>query len=121
MVIQGSKVLVLGGWGLVGMAVCKRLIEEGASELVILSLEQWQAEDAVNTLQKETDIKLVPVWGNMFVRDELKDLGRNEILNNPENRQIMMLDLLNDLTDEILNQDFLYQVVKRYNPQIIVD
>ncbi len=121
MVIQGSRVLVLGGWGLVGMAVCRRLIEEGASELVILSLEKWQAEDAVATLQKETDINLTPVWGNMFVRDSLKDLGRNDILNNPDNRQMMMQDLLNDLTDEILDHSFLYQVVTKYNPQIIVD
>ncbi len=121
MVIKGSKVLVLGGWGLVGMAVCKRLIDEGASELIVLSLEKWQAEEAVSDLKKVTSVNLVPVWGNMFVRASLKDLGRNEILNNPENRALMMDDLLGDLSESILDHSFLHQVLIKYNPQIVVD
>ncbi len=119
--IKGSKVLVLGGWGLVGMAVCKRLFEQEAGEIVILSLEKWQSEEAVEILRKKTDIKLVPEWGNMFVRHTLKDLNRDQILNNDTNRKVLMHDVLDDLTDDILENSFLYQVISKHQPHIIVD
>jgi len=121
MIIKDKKVLVLGGWGLVGMAVCKRLIEEGASELIILSLEKWQAEDAVRDLKKLTDIQLTPEWGNMFVRASLKDLGRNDILNDADNRAKMIDDVLSDLNQDMLDKSFLFQVMTKHNAHIVVD
>ncbi len=119
--IKGSKVLIFGGWGLVGMAVCRRLIQEEPKEIVIMSLLKHQAEEAVELLGKKTDIKLVPEWGNIFVRDQLKDLSREEILNSHENRQILINDVLNDLNEDILNHSFLYQVISKHKPDIIVD
>ncbi len=119
--IKGRKILVLGGWGLVGMAVCKRLIEQEAEELVILSLEKWQAEDAVEKLSKKGKVKLIPEWGNMFVRDSLKDLTRDQILNDDKNRDILINDVLNDLSADILEHSFLYQVVQKHQSEIIID
>ena len=121
MEIKNRKVLVLGGWGLVGLAICKKLINEGPSELVILSLEKWQSEDAVETLQGMTDIKLTPLWGNIFVPSELKDLPRNEILENEKNREILIRDVLYKMTDEVLNNSFLYQIVSEHKPDIVID
>jgi hypothetical protein len=119
--IAGRKILVLGGWGLVGMAVCKRLIEKEAKEIVILSLEQWQAEEAVEKLRNDTKVKLVPVWGNMFVRDSLKDLNREQILSSDQNRAILMDDVLNDLSSDILQHSFLYQIIQKHQPEVIID
>ncbi len=119
--IKGRKVLVLGGWGLVGMAVCKRLIEQEAQEIIILSLEKWQAEDAVKKLGKTGAVKLIPEWGNMFVRDSLKDLTREQILNDEKNRNLLIDDVLNDLSSGILEHSFLYQVVQKHKPEIIID
>ena len=119
--IKGRKVLVLGGWGLVGMAVCKRLIEQEAQEIIILSLEKWQAEDAVKKLGKTGAVKLIPEWGNMFVRDSLKDLTREQILNDVKNRNLLIDDVLNDLSSGILEHSFLYQVVQKHKPEIIID
>ncbi|MGD9487292.1 MAG: short-chain dehydrogenase [Calditrichaceae bacterium] len=122
MEIKGKKVLVLGGWGLVGLAVCKRLIQQEAGEIVILSLEKWQAEDAVNTV-KELDpkIKAIAEWGNIFVRKSIKDLNRDQILEDAKNREIVMNDVLSDLTDETLNESFLYQVISKHKPDIVID
>ena len=119
--IKGSKVLVFGGWGLVGMAVCRRLIQEDPEEIIIMSLLKEQAEEAVQLLGKHTSIKLTPEWGNIFVRDQLKDLSREEILNNQENRHILINDVLNDLNEDILSHSFLYQVITKHKPDIIVD
>ncbi len=119
--IKGKKVLVLGGWGLVGMAVVRRLILEQPAHIIILSLEKWQADEAVQILGKETDIKLSPEWGNIFVRNELKDLSRAEILNDPKNRDLLINDLLNDLTTDILHESSLYQVAAKHKPEVIID
>ena len=119
--IKGRKVLVLGGWGLVGMAVCRRLIDKEAAELVILSLEKWQAEDAIEKLRERGEVKMTPEWGNIFVRHSLKDLSREQILNNAENRQILMNDVLSDLSDDILSNSFLFQVIDKHKPDVVVD
>jgi hypothetical protein len=46
MKIRGRKVLVLGGYGLVGTAVCRDLIERGAGEVQIHSLRAQECEQA---------------------------------------------------------------------------
>ncbi|NOX87563.1 MAG: short-chain dehydrogenase [Calditrichaeota bacterium] len=122
MEIKGKKALILGGWGLVGQAVCRRMIEEQPSEMVILSLLKWQAEEAVQLMRKlSSDITFTPEWGNIFVRDSLKDLPREEILNNPKNRAQLMTDVLDDLSHDIINRSYLAQVVLKHKPDIIVD
>ncbi len=122
MEIKGKKVLVLGGWGLVGLAVCKRLIQQEAGEIIILSLEKWQAEDAVNTVKElAPKIKTIAEWGNIFVRKSIKDLNRDQILEDAKNREIVMNDVLSDLTDETLNESFLYQVISKHKPDIVID
>ena len=122
MEIKGKKALILGGWGLVGQAVTRRMIEDDPAEIVILSLEKWQAEEAVNLMQKlAPHITFKAEWGNIFVRDSLKDLPRQEILNNPKNRNLLMEDVLDDLNREIIRRSFLAQVIDRHKPEIIVD
>lgn len=119
--IKGKKVLVLGGWGLVGMAVCKKIIQREPAELIVLSLEKWQSEEAVRELKKSNAVKFNIEWGNIFVRSSLKDLSRDQILNDHENRQIVMHDVLSDLNEEILQESFLFQVINRHRPEIIID
>ena len=91
--IKNSKALVLGGWGLVGSAVCKKLIERGVSELIILSLEKYQAEEAVQMLKDSGNVQLIPEWGNIFVRDALKDLNRQQIIEDAANRNMVIDDV----------------------------
>ncbi len=122
MEVKGKKALILGGWGLVGQAICKKMIEEKPSEMIILSLLKEQAEEAVQIMKKiDPKIKYVAEWGNIFVRDAIKDLNRNEILSNPQNRAILMHDVLDDLDQDILEHSFLAQVIRRHQPDIIVD
>ncbi len=121
MEIKGKKVLVLGGWGLVGMAICKKIIKQAPAELIVLSLQKEQSEEAVNILGELTDIKLTPVWGNIFVPMKLKDLSRDEILNNEECRKILIHDVLYELNEEVLNNSFLYQIITRHKPDIVID
>ncbi|MEJ2543216.1 MAG: short-chain dehydrogenase, partial [Calditrichaceae bacterium] len=119
--IKNSKALVLGGWGLVGLSVCKKLIERGISDLIILSLEKYQAEEAVQMLKDSGNVQLIPEWGNIFVRDELKDLNRPKIIDDAANRNMVIDDVLNDLNEDILQRSFLYKVINKHKPDIVID
>src|SRR5579863_6867381 len=67
--IKNKSVLVLGGWGLVGSAVVRRIAAESPKKIIITSLLKAEAQDAVATFHKEfPKIKFEAWWGNIFVR-----------------------------------------------------
>ena len=53
MQINGSKILILGGFGLVGTAICHSLLKHNPSALIIASLKKEEAESACKLLQDE--------------------------------------------------------------------
>lgn len=123
--IRGKTVLILGGWGLVGFAVARRIIVENPSAMIIASLNEWEAKEAIENLAREfPDFpyqNLIPWWGNIFLRNEWKDKNKIELLKNPEIRKIIIDDVLEELNDEILHASSLYQLISTYKPSIIID
>ncbi len=123
--IQNKTVLVLGGWGLVGNAVIRKLVPERPKKIIVTSLRKEEAEDEVVRLQKEfSDLPknyFVPWWGNIFVRYEFKDQDRFELLADPEKRKVLMRDTMEELTDEILHDSSIYKLLFEHKPDIIID
>ena len=73
MEIKGKDILVLGGWGLVGTAICRKLIQQQPRSITLASLTKAQAEEAVAEMKPLAGkVKLAPEWGNIFVRTEFK-------------------------------------------------
>ncbi len=123
--IQGKTVLVIGGWGLVGSAVCRKFMEENPKRIVVTSLARPEAEEAVAALQKDyphggKDF-FIPWWGNIFVREQLKDLPREAILSNHAYRVMLIEDMIEELTGPVLKRSALYRLMQRYRPDIVVD
>ncbi len=122
MEIHGKNVLVLGGWGLVGSAVCRRLIEHRPRRIIIASLTREEAESACRALSgRAGGVELVPAWGNIFVRSEFKDLTRAEILGSREYRLRLAEDVLETMSDEDLHHFMLYELITASKPHIIID
>jgi hypothetical protein len=121
MEIRGKRVLVLGGAGLVGMAVCRKMFQDQPEEIILLSLTEKETKDACEQLSKTTDIRITPVWGNMFVREELKDLSWNAIFGDPGTRSTFIHDILDDMDEEILRSAYVYKVIDMYRPHIVID
>ncbi|MCU0454183.1 MAG: short-chain dehydrogenase [Bacteroidetes bacterium] len=123
--IKGRTVLVLGGWGLVGTAVCRRLVREGPKKIVITSLLEHEAKEAVEQLSKEYPKKargfFVPWWGNLFLRHELKDQPREELLKNDATRQKLIDDLLDEFSSKLLERSSVFQLMRSTKPDIVVD
>ncbi len=123
--IKGKCVLVIGGWGLVGSAVCRKFMEEHPRRLVVTSLTEREAREAVAVLRKSyPDVNprmFVPWWGNIFVREELKDMPRDRILTSHRYRTMIIEDILEELSGEMLQRSTLHRLMLRFRPDIVVD
>lgn len=125
MEIKGSRILVLGGWGLVGSAICRKLMQHQPSELIVSSLNKHEAEDACATLRKEfpdcdSDM-FVPRWGNIFTRTSWKDIDFKEIMDNSEKRKLHIKDIFYELSSEVIENSALYNLISESKPDIVID
>ncbi|MCX6133476.1 MAG: short-chain dehydrogenase [Ignavibacteriales bacterium] len=123
--IQNKTVLVLGGWGLVGAAVCRQMMPEKPKRIIVTSLFEHEAKEAVETFRREYPEAgknyFIPWWGNIFVRHALKDTPRDEILQKAPLREMLIDDLLDELTKPVLERSSIWQLLDRYKPDIVVD
>lgn len=124
MEIAGKTVLILGGYGLVGYEVAKKILKESPSHVILLSLKKEETERAIEDIKKEcpdSAIQFSGEYGNIFSSEELKDLPPAAIKSHSDRRKRCISDIFDELTDEKLNQYFLYQVITWYSPDIIID
>lgn len=123
--IQGSKILVLGGWGLVGSAICHKLMEHSPAKLIVSSLKKSEAEEAVNDLRNEYSdydpSMFVPKWGNVFTRTEWKDNFWGDIMSNGQSRMGAIDDIYSELDKSILERSALYTMIAEEEPDIVID
>lgn len=123
--IQNKTVLVLGAWGLVGNAITRKLLTENPKQIIVTSLNKEEAESYADQLRKEfPDLPndyFISWWGNIFVREEFKDTNRFEILNDPVKRKILMKDIMEEMTPDVLEASALYNLIEKHKPDIIID
>jgi NAD(P)-dependent dehydrogenase (short-subunit alcohol dehydrogenase family) len=123
--IRGKSVLILGGSGLVGMAVARELMPHVPALLVISGLTRKEAEAAVAELQRDpalpADTRLEAAWGDIFQRDEMRERGRTDILGDTSARRMLLDDLYGELTDDVVARSALGALIARTAPAIVVD
>lgn len=124
MEIRGSRILLLGGSGLVGIALARQLLPFKPASVVVSGLTQGEAEGAVAELRADPDaegVELHAEWGDIFLRYDLKDRRRLEIVADPEARARTLDDLMGPLTEEVVESSTLGTLLARYRPEVIVD
>lgn len=122
--ISGKSILVLGGWGLVGSAVCRRLFAESPARIIVTSLHEAEAREAVDELKREPGaegIEFVPWWGDVFSRYDRRTTSRGDLLASGEGRQEIIEDVLGDLSPELLDRSALYRLLVDERPDAVVD
>ncbi|RPI71192.1 MAG: short-chain dehydrogenase [Ignavibacteriales bacterium] len=123
--IANKTVLVLGGFGLVGSAVARKLVNENPKQIIITSLLLAEAEEAVGKFRYEFPDKgddfFIPYGGDIFVRDEFRFENRLSLLDDPAKRKILMQDIMGELSDESLKNSSIYKLLTQYKPDIIID
>jgi NAD(P)-dependent dehydrogenase (short-subunit alcohol dehydrogenase family) len=120
--IRGKSVLILGGYGLVGQAVARRLLQEQPRELTLLSLRKEEADEAVSALRAEAGgVALQAAWGDVFAFADVKDRPRRDVHADRALRTRLIESLIEPLSDAAAAQYFLHQLITERRPDIIVD
>jgi NAD(P)-dependent dehydrogenase (short-subunit alcohol dehydrogenase family) len=116
--VNGNAVLVLGGAGLVGSAISRELLAFSPSTLIIAARRRARAEKAAAALAAEfstTSTKIVPAWGDVFLRAAWQTDGqspRAAIMADPKLRRSLIADILEPLDDDIVETSLLAQLVE---------
>jgi NAD(P)-dependent dehydrogenase (short-subunit alcohol dehydrogenase family) len=125
MEIHGRTILILGGSGLVGMAVARRLLVHQPKLVVISGLTRDEAESAVEELRTFPALlspsQVHAEWGDIFVPAATKDLSRREIVTQPAARTQLLDDLFGELTDDVVLRSALGALLLLHRPEIIID
>jgi hypothetical protein len=125
MQIKDAKILILGGFGLVGSAICRKLMEHNPAEIIIASLKKDEAESACELMRNEypkaNPKMFVPKWGNLFTRAEWKDIPFNDVITGEDKRVSHIKDIFFDLDEEILKRSALYQLINEAKADLVID
>ena len=125
MQIRDAKILILGGFGLVGSAICRKLMEYEPGEIIISSLKKEEAESACELMRKEypnaNPQMFIPKWGNLFTRVEWKDIPFNEVITGEDKRVNHIKDIFYDLDEKLLKRSSLYQLITEVKANLVID
>jgi NAD(P)-dependent dehydrogenase (short-subunit alcohol dehydrogenase family) len=115
--IRGKNALVLGGFGLVGSAVCRELMAHEPARLIVASLRKAEAEQAVKELKAEfpnSKTKFMGTWGDVLLRAEWQQddaISRAVLAEDADKRRRMVADIVDELHEDVLSASLLYQVI----------
>src|SRR5438309_529145 len=120
--LRDRTAMILGGSGLVGHAVARRLLAAAPRRLVLVALFEEEVRATARALEPYRGRATIDVeWGNVFLPASLAQLERGAVVANPEQRRLVLQDLLGELTDDVLQRSFLYQLLLKYKPDAVVD
>jgi hypothetical protein len=119
--------LLLGGAGLVGLQVARRIAHDlKPKKVVIVSLYQDEVQEALDgpsglrRMFSGYDVEFVGVWGDVFVREEFSDRRRASLLESYEAREKLFADL-NGPLDDGYQHSRLVKLILEHRPDVIVD
>jgi len=122
MELKGSTALVLGGGGLVGMAVARRLLALRPARLIVTALTRAEAEEASRELAAEAvGSPVEPAWGNIFLPADLAEERLATLLAHPETRRRLVDDTLRPASPEAFRGNLLFGWLLKYQPDVVVD
>jgi hypothetical protein len=116
--------LILGGAGLVGLQIARRIANDLVpKKIIIASLHREEVMAGVEELRQmfaDSDIEFVGSWGDVFVRTDLCDKPRRQLLEDDECRNALYEDLFGHLNDSY-SRSRLVQLILEERPDVIVD
>jgi hypothetical protein len=124
MEILGKRVVLLGGTGLVGMAVAREMLEYGPERLILCGLTQREAEQAVAELRADLpghDGVFVAEWGDVFLEEAHRTSTRSALLDEAATRNQLLDDMYGELTEDVVLRSALGALLLRHRPEIVID
>ncbi|MFI5279770.1 MAG: short-chain dehydrogenase [Gemmatimonadales bacterium] len=119
--LQGASVMILGGSGLVGHAVARRLLDFHPRHIALVALYESETQ--------QTAAALAPLAGDTVIAVEAGDIyapvtlggDRARALQDPAQLRLLVDDVFGDLTEEVVARSRLVQLLGKYRPDAVVD
>jgi NAD(P)-dependent dehydrogenase (short-subunit alcohol dehydrogenase family) len=123
MEIRDTRILILGGSGLVGMAIARRMLRHQPARLTITALTRDETDEGFAELKELAagNTEIARNWGDVMVATEFKDEPRRALVESPEKRRILLDDIYGPFGRERLQRFFLYRLLTEEKPDIVVD
>jgi len=122
MELSGATVMILGGSGLVGHAVARRLLDRRPKSVVIVALTEREIAEASAALRPLAGgTAIATEAGNVYLPASLAHADRATLTDDAANRRLLIEDVYGDLTDDVIARSFLVQLLERYKPDAVVD
>src|SRR6266851_516958 len=124
MELADRTVMLLGGSGLVGHAVARRVLAATPAprRLVLVALFEDEVRAAARALEPDRGAVTIDVeWGNVFMPAAVARLDIATLMATAEHRGLVLGDLLGDLTEAVLERNLLFRLLVRYKPDAVVD
>ncbi len=124
MEVTGRNVVLLGGTGLVGMAIARRALERSPDRLVVGGLRKAEVDEAVAALRERDaggETEIVGEHGDLFLREEHQGRSRSEILSGQEGRDQLLDDIFGSLDEEAYERSALAGLLERHRPEVLID
>jgi hypothetical protein len=122
--VERENFLILGGGGLVGLQVARRIANDlSPRKVVIASLHESEVVQALDELENMfhgQGIGFDGVWGDIFVRTEYSSTPRRQLLTSDDCRSTIYADLFGPL-DQAYQHSRLVEIILKYSPDVIVD
>jgi len=123
--IQGRSVLILGGSGLVGMAVARAIAPHEPARIIVSGLTREEAQTAVSELRSDRSVPatigIEAEWGDLFFPESLRERSRASVLADPQARSQVVDDLYGELSDEVVRGSAFGSLILRRRPDIVID
>ena len=114
--------MILGGSGLVGHAVARRLLETRPRQIVLVALYARETDETAAALAPFAgSTSLAVEHGNVYLPAALARGDRAKIMDDPRNIHTLVEDTFGDLTDDILARSLLVQLLEKHKPEAVVD
>lgn len=124
MELADRTVMLLGGSGLVGHAVARRVLAATPPprRIVLVALFEDDVRAAARALEPYRGTATIDVeWGNVFMPASVARFDIATIMASAEHRALVIGDLLGDLTEATLERNLLFRLLVRYKPDAVVD
>jgi len=122
MALRDETIMILGGSGLVGHALARRLLDFGPRALVLVALTEREAREIKAALEPYRGrTELLTEFGNVYVPTPLAQLPRGELMEKAEYRRMLLDDIFGDLTDELVGRSYLVRLLEKYRPERLLD
>jgi len=122
--LTDRTVTILGGTGLVGMAIARRMLDRGPAKLVLCGLREEEARASAEELRAgagDDGVEIVPEWGDVFLRKTEQGVDRAELLAAEEGRARLLADIFDPMDEEVYRRSSLCSLLERHRPEVLVD